>query len=283
MKLVPLPENHQEITTESIHRSFPQTAVILAGGLGTRLRNTVPDKPKVMAPVAGRPFLDYVLSYLAKQGIKRVILSIGYMAEQVRAFVDTGSRWGIHPTYCQEVEPLGTGGALRLASEQVHDPAFFALNGDTLFQVNLPSLWQAHKNFQVDFTLALHSIPSEEWSQHGCVILAKDGRILSFNEKPDLKEDVSVRSNASQRDSNRVDFSNNVILVNGGVYMVQKSALGSIPLGEKCSLERQIFPHLVQHGRIAGILTKGYFADIGTPHRLAAFEDDVKRGVVASL
>ena len=112
---------------------LPDTAILLAGGLGTRLSPMVPDRPKVLAPAAGRPFLDYLLTYLAAQGTQRVILSIGYLAEQIRTFASDGRQWGIEIEYSQEDEPLGTGGALRLASERLTGGAFFALNAVDAF------------------------------------------------------------------------------------------------------------------------------------------------------
>ena len=258
----------------------PQTAIVLAGGLGTRLRTAILDRPKVLAPAAGRPFLDYVLTYLARQGIKHVILSIGYQAEQIRAFVMNGNAWNINVIYSLESQPLGTGGALRLAFDKLSASSTFALNGDSLFKVNLSTLWEAHIMYQAEATLALRGVRSEEWLQRGCVTLRNDGRILSFDEKPDASHVLSSRENFPQGISSAVDSSKDATLVNGGIYVLQKTALESIAVGANASLEREVFPHLAQLGTIAGIVLPGYFADIGTPQSLETFEKDVIQGTV---
>ena len=108
-------------------------AIILAGGLGTRLQQFVSDRPKVLAEAAGRPFIDYVLNYLEQQGVKQVILSVGFLAEQIIKYVDDGSQWNLTIQFSREKSPLGTAGGLRLASQNFTGP-FLALNGDTLFQ-----------------------------------------------------------------------------------------------------------------------------------------------------
>ena len=153
--------------------SMPDTVIVLAGGLGTRLRSVLPNQPKVLATVAGKPFLDYVIEFLADQGINHIIFSIGYLAEQVITFVGDGSRWKINVSYSQERTPLGTAGAIRLASHGLKQP-FFALNGDTLFTISLPSLWQAQTEQNTLATIGLRRLSqaqSEAW-QRGCVKLS---------------------------------------------------------------------------------------------------------------
>ena len=226
-------------------------AIILAGGLGTRLRAAVNDRPKVLAPVAGNPFLEYVLTFLSSQGIRRVILSIGYLGEQVKEFAGNGQRWDLDLSYSEEHTPLGTGGALRLASQGLDEP-FFALNGDTLFLVDLARLYNAHRDWGALATIAL--LPVEESHERGCVVLDMSGKILSFDEKP-------VHAGPA--------------LVNGGVYVLEPEALDSVPDGQRVSIERQVFPRLASEGRLYGQVQHSYFSDIGTPENLAAFERDV--------
>jgi mannose-1-phosphate guanylyltransferase len=237
----------------------PSTAIILAGGLGTRLRAAVSDRPKVLAPAAGRPFLDYVLAYLAGQGIRQVILSAGYLADQVRSFAGSGKRWGLAVQYAVEETPLGTGGALRLAARGLAEP-FFALNGDTLFVVDLQSLWKTHTAAGAAATIAL--LPVEAGRERGCVALDSGGKILAFDEKP---------AGAGQA------------VVNGGVYVLEPNALETVPEGQPVSIERELFPRLSAQGRLFGQVQHGYFADIGTPQSLAAFEADVLAGRVKEV
>jgi NDP-sugar pyrophosphorylase family protein len=218
------------------------------------------------------------MNYLSHQGIVHVLLSIGYLASQIRAFAGSGRRWRVQVTYSEEQEPLGTGGALRLASEKLESKAFFALNGDTLFQIGLSRLWGAHCKFQSSgraATLALRQVRSPEWKERGCVTLSKDGRILSFAEKPGSRQDLSP-GNLSPGSAAPQE----TLLVNGGVYVFQKNALDSIPIGSEASLEHDVFPRLAHKGQIAGLVQEGYFADIGTPESLAAFQNDVIQGKV---
>lgn len=243
---------------------MPATAVILAGGLGTRLQPVVKDRPKVLAPVLGKPFLDYVLAYLAHQGMQRVVLSLGYLAGQVKDFAGDGQRWGLDIHFSEEQTPLGTGGALRQASHGLKE-AFFALNGDTLFLADLSKMWLAHLRAQATATVAL--LPVDDAQERGCVTLAEGGKIIAFNEKP-------FAGQASH---------SNLTLVNAGVYVLEPAALASIPPGQPASLERQIFPQLAAQGKMAGDIQTAYFIDIGTPDSLAAFEQDVRSGSIPVL
>jgi len=231
-----------------------RTAIILAGGLGTRLRSVIPDQPKVLAPVAGQPFLHYVLSYLKRQGINEVILSVGHLAEKVREVVGYGTRWGLSVRYVFEQTPLGTGGALRLASQDIKQP-FVALNGDTLFQIDLDLFQQEFEKLGVPAALALKRVTQGE--ARGCVILSDQGIVEGFTEKP-----VGIGS----------------ALVNGGVYLLREESLSGIEFGQPVSLERQVFPELASQGLLAGFPHEAYFIDIGTPESLAAFERDVLDG-----
>jgi NDP-sugar pyrophosphorylase family protein len=232
----------------------PSTAIVLAGGLGTRLRAAVSDRPKVLAPAAGRPFLDYGLAYLAGQGLERVILSVGYLADQVKTFAGDGRRWGLEIRYSIEDMPLGTGGALRLAARGLAGP-FFALNGDTLFLVDLGKLWEIHNAARAVATIALLQVA--EGRARGCVALGEGGQILAFDEKPPAAGPA---------------------LVNGGVYVLEPEALRDSEGARPLSIEREIFPPLAAQGRLYGQVQTAYFADIGTPQSLAAFEADVLSG-----
>jgi NDP-sugar pyrophosphorylase family protein len=250
----------------SAQRDVPSVALVLAGGLGTRLRAVLADRPKSLAPAAGKPFLHYVLDYLHQQGLRRVILCVGYLAGQVRDFTGDGQHWGLEVTYSLEQAALGTGGALRQASAGLDEP-FFALNGDTLFSVDLYALWEYHARLGSLATVALLRVAdgSAAGSARGCVRLAEDGHILAFDEKP-AQAQVETPNLASLQ----------TVLVNGGVYVLEPSALTEIRPGQAASIERDVFPRLASRGQLAGLEQSAYFADIGTPESLAAFERDVQ-------
>lgn len=235
--------------------SMPTTAIILAGGLGTRLQPALADRPKVLAPVAGRPFLDYLLTHLRNQGIRQIVLSIGYLAGQIQSYLGTGDRWGLCISYAREEQPLGTAGALRKASQGLEEP-FFGLNGDTLFLADFNKLWQAHRSSPGAASLCLKT--AENSSQRGRVRLDQSGRITSFEEK--AGDDSARRSRW---------------LINAGLYLLEPRALAEVALGETASIERQVFPELARRGELYGQVQQAYFADIGTPESLVAFEKDV--------
>jgi NDP-sugar pyrophosphorylase family protein len=238
---------------------IPTLALVLAGGLGTRLRAVLADRPKSLALVAGKPFLHYVLDYLRRQDLRRVILCVGYLASQVRDFAQDGKDWDLEITYSLEQTTLGTGGALRQASADL-DESFIALNGDTLFSVDLCALWEQHVRVGGLATVALLRVP--DGSARGCVRLAEDGQILAFDEKPIHAQGKPLPA-----------------LVNGGVYVLEPQALSVIQPGQAASIEREVFPRLAARGLLAGHVQQAYFADIGTPESLTAFERDVLEGL----
>ncbi len=233
------------------------TAIVLAGGFGTRLRPLLSDRPKVLAPAAGLPFLHYTLTYLASQGIDEVILSIGYLADQVRAYAGTGSSWGINVKYVEENFPLGTGGAARLASAGLLEP-FLVINGDTLFLVDIASLNQAHSRVGTPATLCLRLMADIE--VRGQVEIDAAGMIRNFNEKPQKQGPA---------------------LANGGIYLFDPGFLDLIPENQPASLEKDLFPALAHAGKLSGYIQDAYFCDIGTPESLAAFENDIQTAKVA--
>lgn len=219
-------------------------AIILAGGFGTRLRDTVPDLPKPMAPVNGRPFLEYQLDYWIGQGIKRFVLSVGYRHEAITAHFGATYR-GIPLDYAIESSPLGTGGGLLLAAERLSGKAdFILLNGDTYFEVELAALRGFHGDKKADWTFALFH--TAEVGRYMGMDIASDGRITSLN--------------SGARKPGR--------LANGGVYLVNPDALriGAWKPGDKVSLEDDILPAVFDSGhRFYGFECSGTFIDIGVP------------------
>ena len=254
---------------DMLRDSMPNTALVLVGGLGTRLRPVVADRPKALAPAAGKPFLHYILTYLGDQGIRRVILCVGYMAEAVRTYVRGGQAWGLEVDYSEERVALGTAGALRQASDGMSRP-FFALNGDTLFRVDLAQVWARHVQVGGSATVALLRLAGPSAADvRGCVRLSEDGHILAFDEKPGQ---VPVET------QNLASLQSQTVLINGGVYVLEARALADVPPDRAVSIEREVFPRLAAQGALAGCEQQAYFADIGTPDSLAAFERDVLDG-----
>lgn len=219
------------------------SAVILAGGLGTRLRNAVPDLPKPMAPISGRPFLEYQLDYWISQGVSRFVLSVGYRHEAITGHF--GSQYkGVQLEYAIEEQPLGTGGGFLLAAEKLNqDTPFLLLNGDTYFEAD----WNVLDAFAVehDADWCFSVFGTSEKGRYMGIEMSAQGWI------------TSLKSGVEQGHR----------LANGGVYWVHPRALSEAwRLGEKLSLEDDLFPHALAAGRrLFGIEFRGTFIDIGVP------------------
>jgi D-glycero-alpha-D-manno-heptose 1-phosphate guanylyltransferase len=217
-------------------------AIILAGGMGTRLRSAVPDLPKPMAPVNGRPFMEHQMDYWIGQGVSRFVVSVGYKKEVIMNHFGTSYR-STPLTYATEEEPLGTGGGLLLAAQGLSEP-FLVVNGDTFFEVDLEELLKFHDEHSADWTFSLFRT-------------SEVGRYMGIEVKAD-GEIGSLKSGNSQESR----------LANGGVYLVNPSLLahkGLIP-GNKLSLEDDLLPTLVAQGfRLFGLEFSGAFIDIGVP------------------
>ncbi|WP_017301387.1 nucleotidyltransferase family protein [Nodosilinea nodulosa] len=216
------------------------TAVILVGGLGTRLRSVVSDRPKVLAEINGRPFLGYLLDQVAEAGLRHVVLCTGYRADQVRSLL--GDRWqDLTLTYSQETTPLGTGGALRLALPQLRSSTILALNGDSYCGADLAAFWDFHRQKQTQATLLLTQVPDTQ--RFGRVQVDGGDRIVAFEEKGNTTGPGWI---------------------NAGLYLVSQSHLANIPADRPISLEKDIFPQWIDQG-LYGYRAKGKFIDIGTP------------------
>ena len=225
--------------------------VVLAGGKGTRLRSVVSDLPKCMAPVAGRPFLAWLLDDLREAGFDHIILSLGYKHEAVEAWVATRpDRDSI--TCVVEEEPLGTGGGVRLALRQAREDAVFILNGDTFFGVDYAAMQAFHRQSGAQATLALK--PLRDFDRYGEVTLDRQGRITAFREKRPCAEG----------------------LINGGVYLLQREALAGMP--DRFSLEKDYFEPQAKSAGLAGFRSEGYFIDIGIPADYARAQRDFAGG-----
>jgi len=224
------------------------TAVILAGGLGTRLRSVVPDRPKVLANILDRPFLTFLLDQLVSANIRNVVLCTGYMSDDV--YEEMGNAYkSLTLTYSKENYPVGTGGALRLALPHLNSDPVLIMNGDSFVNIDLTVYldWFLKKNCQA--SLLLTKVP--ETNNYGKVIVAEDDLLLTFEEKG---------SNSGPG------------WINAGVYILNKSLIETIPAGTPFSLEREFFPKLANK-ELYGYRFEGKFIDIGTPETFALAED----------
>lgn len=220
------------------------SAVILAGGLGTRLRAAVPDLPKPMAPINGRPFLEHQIDYWIDQGIRHFVLSVGYRRELIMDHFGASYR-NARIDYAIETVPLGTGGGLLLAVAKLGDPRpFLLLNGDTFFEVRLDDLAAFHARTGSDLTFSLFA--THETGRYMGLDVAADGRILSL----------------------RAATGQSAHLANGGVYLVAPRLLlrPEWQPGARLSLEDDIMPALLTQGsKVCGLESGGRFIDIGVP------------------
>jgi D-glycero-alpha-D-manno-heptose 1-phosphate guanylyltransferase len=213
-------------------------AIVLAGGFGTRLRKVLPDLPKPMAPIAGRPFLEILLSMLSQKGFTRVVLSLGFMSEKIISHF--GNRYqGIELVYEVEQQPLGTGGAIRAALTRCKADHVFVFNGDTYLNLEVDALeylWQSEHHPLI----VVREVPDTD--RFGKVEMC-DGRINAFLEKG----------------------THGPGLINAGCYVLPKTALDDFPLGKNFSIETEYFLKYLQRMRFNGFVTHGRFIDIGVP------------------
>jgi D-glycero-alpha-D-manno-heptose 1-phosphate guanylyltransferase len=223
-------------------------AVILAGGMGTRLRSVVADRPKVLAPVNGRPFIEYLLDQLEEAGIRRVIVSTGYMAESVEETL--GRRRGnLEMRYSREEEPLGTGGGLRLTLSQTKSDTMLVLNGDSYCAVDLERFDDFHRSSNARACLVVTRAP--DTSRFGRVQIGEEGEVLSFEEK---------------------GASTGPGWINAGLYLLPRDLIEKMPAGCAVSLEKDVFPGLIHNGLYA-FQGGGAFLDIGTPKSYGEAEE----------
>jgi len=226
-------------------------AAILAGGLGTRIRSVGGDVPKVLLPVGGRPFLAHVLEWLAGEGVREAVLLLGHKAESILAVAEEHAPEGLRVTGSVEPEPLGTGGALRWALDDL-PLRFLLINGDTLVPADLGALLRAHEASETEATLTL--VRSHRAAEKGSVALDAEGSVgmvTRFDEK----------------------VPQGTGLINAGVYVIQRGVVAGLDKGAAVSLERDVLPGLVSRGRVAGMITDVPFLDIGLPDDYLAVRD----------
>jgi mannose-1-phosphate guanylyltransferase len=235
-------------------------AILLVGGEGTRLRPLTERVPKPALTLVDRPFLAYMIEWLASHGVEEVVLACGFLPDVLRdALEGEESRAGVRIRYLAEPEPLGTAGAIRHAADSLGDELedrFLALNGDVLTDLDLGALLRTHEKRSAQATLGLH--PVADAAAYGLVGCGPEGEVVEFLEKTGRHEPGQV---------------------NAGMYVLERSVLDLIPAGENVSIERQIFPRLIGEGLYA-LCLDGYWMDIGTPARYLQASWDILEGRV---
>ncbi len=214
-------------------------AFILAGGKGTRLQSVISDIPKPMAPVAGKPFLEYLVVQLVGWGIPDIVLSVGHKKESILAYFQDGSRWNARISYAIEELPLGTGGALREALQGMQDETVLAMNGDSFFNCSLADLMRFHAGKKALATLALR--PVADASRYGRVAVNEHNLVTEFREKQQ----------------------GTTGLINAGIYVINRSILPFLAQGP-VSFEKEVLPNVIGYG-LYGLALDGFFIDIGIP------------------
>jgi len=235
-------------------------AVVLVGGLGTRLRPLTLSAPKPMLPTAGVPFLTHLLTRLRAAGIDHVVLGTSYRPAVFEEYFGDGVRLGLDLEYVVEPEPLGTGGGIRNVAERLRADTVVICNGDNLVGVDLAQLVGQHRAREADVSICLTKV--DDPRAYGCVPTDSDGRVQAFLEKdPDPVTDQ----------------------INAGIYVFDRSVIDTIPPGRAVSVERETFPDLLaRRMRVYGQVQGGYWRDFGTPADFVEGSADLVRGVAPS-
>ncbi len=226
--------------------------LILAGGFGKRLRSVVFDRPKPMAIVRGKPFLEYLILQVRAQGFRRIILSTGYLGNLIQDYFADGHQWGIEIVYSQEPKTLGTGGAVKFAEPLMQSNPVLVMNGDSLVDVNLRSFLEFHFQYQAKLSLVLTKV--EDARRYGTVLTDNDGRVICFAEKSE--EPVSNQ-------------------INAGVYLLDRDAIWDISPTQNLSLEYDVFPNYCGKN-FYGMSGMFDFWDIGQPESYAEAEQFIE-------
>ena len=227
-------------------------AVILAGGMGTRLKTVVSDRPKPLAHINGRPFLDLLIENLRLQGLRRFVFCVGHQRKQIIDHFK--SRNDSEFLFSEESRPLGTGGAVRHALPLIRSATFLLLNGDSYCDIKINELLTFHKNRKARASIVVSE--SRGRNDGGNLDLAADGRITSFREK--ISDSLGSNS-----------------LINAGIYVLPRDLPSTWQAKDPFSLERDAFPQLVSEGKCFGFLANAEVIDIGTPERYATAQQQL--------
>ena len=225
--------------------------IILAGGLGTRLRSEVADLPKCMAPVAGKPFLHWVITHLQAQKITSFVFSLGYMHKIIEKYIQL-NHTQLKVKFSVENEPLDTGGAIKLALKLCKEENVMVVNGDTLFETDNNALWTQHINHNTACTLALK--PMQHFERYGAVTINENNIITAFTEKKYMGKG----------------------LINGGVYLINRNSFNQLNLPQKFSFEKDFLEKYLHILIMIGVQDNGYFIDIGIPEDFKRANEEIK-------
>ncbi len=224
-------------------------AVILAGGLGTRLRPLTDQVPKPMVEVGGRPFVEYVIHHLVEQGFRQILMLVGYLGERIESYFGDGACYGAAIRYAREPRPLGTGGALRNAVNTLEEE-FLLLFGDSYLPIDYRAVEASFRSAPAPGMMVVYDDPGGETGVLKNVALDGDGWVSRYEKgtgSPDLK------------------------YVEAGVLCFRRGVFAGLPSGEAVSLEHEIYPRLIACRQLRALITSQRFFDIGTPQRLSEF------------
>ena len=237
------PKANIPLESDAVPEDIP--AVLLVGGIGTRLQSVLPDTPKPLAPVGDAPFLQLLVRQLRSQGIRRLVMCTGHLADQVEKEFGDGHKWDVAIDYSKESRPLGTAGAVKFAEGYLTEASdFLVMNGDSFLELDFRELIRFHREHGGLVSMAVRRVPDA--ARYGTVQLDAHNRVVGFREKMG----ASVPG-----------------IINGGVYVFKRSILQHIPEGP-ASLEKDVFPRLLEHG-VYALEQQGMFIDIGTPEDYA--------------
>ena len=232
-------------------------AIILAGGLGKRLRSIVSDRPKVMIPINDRPFMNYLLIWLKKYGITNVYISVGYMKDIIMDYYADGKSLGVNLKYIKENIPLGTGGALKKIVDVINYKEFILLNGDSMLPINMNDFYTYHKKSNAVFSMACYF--QKECSNYGAIEYDKNLFLKKFSEKT----------------------LNGSGWINGGIYIVNSEEIKKYCINNKCSLEIDILPEMIKSKCVKIYLSNiNKFIDIGNPDSLDDAKTELRKGII---
>ncbi|MER7815744.1 NDP-sugar synthase [Streptomyces sp. NPDC096153] len=239
-----------------------QEAILLVGGKGTRLRPLTVNTPKPMVPAAGVPFLTHQLARARAAGVEHIVLATSYLAEVFEPYFGDGSSLGLHLEYVTEVEPLGTGGAIRNVASRLRsgpDQPVLVFNGDILTGLDIRALVDTHRSSGAD--VSLHLTRVEDPRAFGLVPTDDTGRVTAFLEKPQTPEEIVTDQ------------------INAGAYVFRRSVIDGIPAGRPVSVERETFPELLDSGaHLQGMVDSTYWLDLGTPQAFVRGSADLVLG-----
>lgn len=224
-------------------------ALLLVGGMGTRLRPVLSSKPKPLAPIGKIPFLELLVLQLRSQGIRRLVMCTGFQSEQIEEELGDGRKWDVTIEYSRESRPLGTAGAIKHAADLVLDASdFLVMNGDSFLEIDFHRLVRFHQERKGWAGIAVRRVADA--ARYGTVEVDEQSRVVCFSEKRGLSKPG---------------------LINGGIYVFKREVLQALPEGP-ASLEKDVLPGLIEHGTFA-LEQDGIFIDIGTPEDYARAQE----------